>query len=266
MFSLKRKKRVNQLKFITYIVVSFAVILYQQFYPESADKFKMSVYSAVSPITNITRQPALFFENSLKGISFYFDAIDENKRLKAENNKLKSLHKQALLFIAENRDLRYLMNMAEYVDYQTVVANVFLDSSNLYANSFMINLGEKDGIKPGFAAISSEGLVGRVLEVNEDYSRVLLIDDYNASIPVRILETGVQGLIKGQNTSEYVTLITKEIGNVVKEGQHVVTSSVQGLFDDGLPVGIVTKVKGDEIRIAPYANLNRVHKVLIIKR
>lgn len=266
MFSLKRKKRINQLKFITYIVVSFAIIMYQQFYPKSADKVMLSVYSMVAPVTNFARQPALTIENSLKGISFYFNAVEENKKLKLENNKLKSFHKQALVFIAENKDLRYLMNMSEYLEYETFVANVFLDSSNLYANSFLIDMGEKDGVKPGFAALSAEGLVGRVLEVNEEYSRVLLIDDYNASIPVRILESGVQGLIKGQNTPEYVTLITKEIGNVVKEGQHVVTSSVQGLFDDGIPVGIVSEVSENKIKISPYANLNRVHKVLIVKR
>jgi len=266
MFSLRRRKKLNTVKFITYMVLSFSVILYQQFYPQSASKFLLSIHSVVSPITYVTRQPSLAAENILSGLSSYFNAIEENKVLRQENEKLREYYKQSLVFIAENRDLRYLMNMAEYVEFDTVLASVFLDSSNLYANSFIIDLGSKDGIKTGFAALTAEGLVGRVLEVDEEFSRVLLIDDYNASIPVRILETGVQGIIKGQNTHEFVTLITKEVSSEVKEGQHVVSSSVQGLFDDGIPVGIVSSVTENEIKISPYANLNRVNKVLIIKR
>ena len=266
MFSLRKKRRANTFKFITYIVLSFSIILYQQFYKDSASGVLLSIHSGISPITNLTRQPSLSLENSLKGISLYFSAIEQNKLLKQENEKLKQHYRQSLSFLAENRELRYLMNMAEYVEYETITANVFLDSSNLYANSFIVDKGSEDGIKPGFAALTAEGLVGRVLEVDEKFSRVLLIDDYNASIPVRVLENGVQGIIKGQNNHKSLRLVTKEIKAEVKEGQHVVSSSVQGLFDDGIPVGIVSKVDDGVIEISPYANLNRVHKVLIVKR
>lgn len=265
MFSL-RKRKTNQIKLTSYLILGLVIILYQQFYPSSADRVMLSLYSTVAPITNITKQPAVAVEKSLKGLSFYFSAIEENKKLNEENKKLQFAYKQALNLIAENQDLRYLANMAEYLEYDTASATVYFDSSNMYANSLMVKLGSKNGIKPGFGVLTAEGLIGRVLEVNEDYSRILLIDDYNASVPVRILETGVQGIIKGQNTPEFVTLVTKEIGDAVKVGQHVVSSSVQGLFDDGVPVGIVSEVNGNKIKISPYANLNRIHKVLIIKR
>lgn len=265
MFSL-RKRKTNQIKLTTYLVLGLVIIFYQQFYPSSANRVMLSLYSIVAPITNITRQPAVAIENSLKNISFYFGAIEENKKLHEENKKLQFAYKQALKLIAENKDLRYLANMAEYLEYDTVSANVYFDSSNMYANSLIVNLGIKDGIKPGFAVLTAEGLVGRVLETNDEYSRILLIDDYNASVPVRILETGVQGIIKGQNTPSFITMVTKEIGDVVKVGQHVVSSSVQGLFDDGVPVGIISEVNDNKIKVSPYANLNRIHKVLIIKR
>jgi rod shape-determining protein MreC len=265
MFSLKRKKKLNQIKFIACLVLGFSLILYQQFYPKSADSLRLYFYAQAAPITNITKKPAQIVENSIKNLSYYFNAISENKELKLQNAKLESVYKHALKIIAENQDLRYLANMSEYLEYETVSAEVYFDSSNLYANSLMVKLGKKDGIKPGFAVLTAEGLIGRVLETNDHFSRILLIDDFNASIPVRILETGVQGIIQGQNNYSYVSLITKEIGDTVKVGQHVVSSSVQGLFDDGIPVGIVSEVN-DEIKIVPYANLNRIHKVLIVKR
>lgn len=265
MFSL-RKRKTNQIKLITYLVLGLSVILYQQFYPKSANKVMLSLYSTVSPITSVTRQPSLVIENALKGVSFYFNAIEENKELYEENQRLKAAYKKSLKILAENQELRFLANMAEYLDYETIAATVKFDSSNLYANSLLVNLGEVDGIKPGFSVLTAEGLIGRVLEVNKNESRVLIIDDYNASIPVRVLETGVQGIIKGQNNPNFVTMITKEVGDVVKPGQHLVSSSVQGLFDDGIPVGIVAESEDGKIKVAPYANLNRIHKVLIIKR
>lgn len=266
MFSLRKRRRENTVKFIAFIVLSFSIILYQQFYRESANKTLLSVYTVVSPITNITRQPSVVLENNLKNISFYFNAVKENKLLKAENSKLKEHYRKSLSFISENQELRYLMNMAQFVESETVTASVYLDSSNLYANSFIIDKGSNSNIKPGFAALTSEGLVGRVLEVNEKTSRVLLIDDYNAAIPIRVLENGVQGILRGSNDHRKLTLITKEVESGVQEGQHVVSSSVQGLFDDGIPVGVISKVNKNSIEVAPYANLNRVHKVLIVKR
>lgn len=264
-FSL-RKRKTNRTKLITYLILGLSIILYQQFYPKSADRVAMSLYSAVSPITNFTRQPAIWTENFLQDISFYFDAIEENKKLHAENKKLETVYKKSLKIISENKELRYLANMAEYLEYDTISAEVYFDSSNLYANSLLVKVGENNGVRPGFSALTAEGLVGRILEVNDKFSRVLLIDDYNASIPVRVLESGVQGIIKGQNNSKFVKMISKEIGDIVQPGQHLVSSSVQGLFDDGIPVGIVSKVENGEIKIAPYANLDRIHKVLIVKR
>lgn len=266
MFSLRRKKKHDFIKFVVFSATGFMLILCQQLYPSQASSSLMWLHSNVAFITNITRMPAVFLEQKISDLSYYFDTINENKRLVEENKRLMNFYRQSLKFIAENQELRYLMNMSDYVEKETKVAKVYLDSSSLYANSFLINLGANDGLKPGFAVLTAEGLVGKVLEVSKKHARILLVNDYNSTIPIRILESGVQGLIKGSNEANKLTLITKEVGDIVKVGHVVVTSSVQGLFDDGIPVGIVSKVDDKTIEVTPYANLNRIHQVLVVKR
>lgn len=266
MLILRKKRKLKPVKFLVYIMLSFVFIFYQQFYPENSSRVLFPWYSSAALVTNVTRQPALFLKETTDSVSSYIGAVDENRRLTQENASLKVMERRAMFLARENKELRYLINMSKFIEQETLVANVYLDSSNLYVNSFIINLGLKHGVKPGFAVLNQEGLIGRILEVGEDFSRVLAINDYNAAIPVRILENGVHGILKGRNDSHHVRLITKEKNNTVSVGQHVVTSSLQGIFDDGIPVGVIEKVTEDEIEVVPYANLNRINKVLVIKR
>ncbi|MCP4355821.1 MAG: rod shape-determining protein MreC [Proteobacteria bacterium] len=263
---LRKKRNVRPVKCLAYLMLSIGLVLYQQFYTEVSSRKTFPWYTAASVITNLTRQPAIIIEDVFNGASSYIGAVKENKKLKEENARLKNVEKKAMFLVTENKELRYLVNMSKFMNRETLSANVYLDSSNLYVNSFLINLGLSSGVQPGFAVLNQEGLVGRVLEVGREYSRVLLINDYNAAVPVRILENGVQGILKGRNNSHHVRLITKERNSSAKTGQHVVTSSLQGIFDDGIPVGIVGNVSEEEIEIIPYANLNRINKVLVIKR
>lgn len=266
MLILKKKRKLRPLKFLVYVMLSIVFIFYQQFYPEKSSRVFFSWYSSAAMVTNVTRKPALFLKDSIENISSYVDAVEENRRLKQENISLRVMEKRAMFLSKENKELRYLINMSKFIEQETLVANVYLDSSNLYVNSFIINLGLDHGVQPGFAVLNQEGLIGRVLEVGREFSRVLVINDYNAAIPVRILESGVHGILKGRNNSHHVGLITQEKNDTVIKGQHVVTSSLQGIFDDGIPVGVIGNVSEDEIEILPYANLNRINKVLVIKR
>ena len=93
-------------------------------------------------------------------------------------------------------------------------------------------------MRKGDAAVTGEGLVGRVAEVGERSARVLLLTDINSRIPVVIERSRDQGILAGDN-SDNPRLLYLSHGSQLVPGDRVVTSAAGGAFPPGLPVGIV---------------------------
>jgi rod shape-determining protein MreC len=111
--------------------------------------------------------------------------------------------------------------------------------------------------------MTGEGLVGRVAEVGARAARVLLLTDLNSHIPVELEDTHDRAVLDGDNSEEprLVYLPTKA---EVRVGQRIVTGGAGGVFPPGLPVGVVSSVVGDIIRVEPYAELARLELVRIV--
>ena len=65
-----------------------------------------------------------------------------------------------------------------------VTARVIANSGGGYVRTVMVNAGTDQGLARGQAAITGDGLVGRLTEVGSRAARVLLITDLNSRIPV----------------------------------------------------------------------------------
>ena len=102
----------------------------------------------------------------------------------------------------------------------------------------LVNAGTDDRVARGQAAITGEGLVGRLTEVGNRAARVLLITDLNSRIPVTIESSHANAVLAGDN-SERPRLLYLPSPDAVKIGDRIVTSGEGGVFPPGLPVGVV---------------------------
>ena len=60
----------------------------------------------------------------------------------------------------------------------------------------LINVGKNMNVQIGQSAATSKGLVGSIVEVYNNYSRVLLITDINSKIPVRVGKKNIKEIFK----------------------------------------------------------------------
>ncbi len=81
-----------------------------------------------------------------------------------------------------------------------VTARVIANSGGAYVRTLLINAGIEDHVARGQAAITGEGLVGRLTEVGNRAARVLLITDLNSRIPVMIESSHVNAVLAGDNS------------------------------------------------------------------
>lgn len=240
--------------------------------PTVSSKIKNFLYSISSPIQksfdNFTQQikKSWDFLNSLKEISHENVILEERiKELESQNIQLKELEK-------ENEFLRSYLNLPHYQRYQIELANIVGRDFQGLEKYILIDKGELAGVKEDLPVIVFENiLIGKVVEVFKDFSRVLLITSSNSKIPSLIQESRIEGLIKGLGEGVlFMDLVSRDIK--VEEGQTIITSGIGGGFPKGILIGTVSKIESMEnkmfqkIEVEPAIKTENLEKVFIIKK
>jgi rod shape-determining protein MreC len=101
---------------------------------------------------------------------------------------------------------------------------------------------------------SPDGLVGRIIELGQLASRVLLVSDRTSIVPARLLRNGIPVIAQGRGDGT-VEVRPLEVGrNPFRPGDLIISSGIGGLYPPLVPVARVVKLKGDEAIALPLAD------------
>ena len=202
------------------------------------ERARLTVTDAVTPIMNGLSRPLASIREAYDNAREFLDLREENAALREQQARLVQWQSVARQLEAENRALRDLLKFAPDRAASFVTARVVADNGGAFVRSVLVAAGSRDGLRKGDAAVTGEGLVGRVAEVGERSARVLLLTDINSRIPVVIERSRDQGILAGDN-SDNPRLLYLSHGSQLVPGDRVVTSAAGGAFPPGLPVGVV---------------------------
>lgn len=166
---------------------------------------------------------------------------NENKELLLTLERLNYLSTDNKSLKEENEELRNLLQLKERVDYEVIVAQIsYIDSLNPY-ETILIDKGSKDGIKKNMAVTSTEGLLGHITEVKENYSIVELI----TSTKSYVSSTGKNGdnlsILSGQgNDILDLEYIVKD--KDMKVGEEIFTSGVSDIYRKNIFLGTIESI------------------------
>ena len=175
----------------------------------------------------------------------------ELERLRLENNELKKWRYAAEALNSQNMALRDLHSFVPLPTIKSITGRIISYSGGAFTRSILINVGSKNGARLGQAVMSSFALVGVLVEVADEYSRVLLVTDLNSQIPVKIQNNGISGILIGDN-SRLAKLFFLPQESVLAEGQIVTTSGRGGVLPPDLPIGLVKKTEGLKLVVEPF--------------
>ena len=227
------------------------------------DGLRVALIDRVAPVLQAVSQPFATVAGAFQAASDAINVHRENAELREENARLLQWQEVARSLAAENAELRELAKLVPQDAVNSIAARVIADSGGAFARNVLINVGSNEGVQRGQAAMTGVGLVGRVAEVGARTARVLLLTDLNSHIPVELEETHERAILDGDN-SEEPRLVYLPPKTEVRVGMRIVTGGSGGVFPPGLPVGVVTSVSGDLIRVEPYAELARLELVRIV--
>ena len=218
---------------------------------------------AAAPALEMLSRPAAAFDAAADRVRGFLTVYRDNTRLAEENERLLGWQQVALKLSAENAELRDLSKLVSEPALSFVTARVIADSGGAYARSVMVNAGRDNGVARGQAAMTGEGLVGRVSEVGSRAARILLITDLNSRVPVVVDGTRQRAILAGDN-SDRPRLRYADTGGTMRIGDRIVTSGQGGVFPPGLPVGVVASIDSEGARVEPYAALSRVDYLRLV--
>jgi len=194
----------------------------------------------------------------------------ENRRLREENQRLRVDALWVTDAIDENRRLRRLLDLRNRLPVTTLAGEVIARDWGGWVRSLTINRGRGDDVKRLTAVISTEGLVGRIVEVRIGASIVQVLTDPSSTVGAHALRTRTPGIVEGEPRGTLRFKYMARDGAGIAVDDVIVTSGLGGLFPRGIPVGRVRAIddRGSALfhyaLLAPVVDFARVDEVLLV--
>jgi rod shape-determining protein MreC len=203
-------------------------------------------------------------------------AYNTVQELKQENFVLQNkLTLQALENLELKNYLKALQQMQnfhlEFSDVPFTLAEVVGFSGQFHDRNLIINKGSADGVEFDSPVVSADGIIGKVVVVNNANSIVLPLNHSQFQLAVMDKSTNVQGILQSDLTGNtYMNLI--KLGSQISIGDTVVTSNLSRLFPKGYPVGKISRIKESQdnlflsAQIVPFTFVENLEHVFVLKK
>jgi rod shape-determining protein MreC len=209
-------------------------------------------------------------QRGISVVAQLWEVYFQNQQLRKLNIDL-SLENQMLREAQlENRRLRQLLSFRESEKLtSTLLAEVIAEQPSRQMSSILIGCGWQLGVAPNMAVVTSQGLVGRVVETYRNTSLVQLLKDRNCPVSAMVRRSRVSGILTYEGGADFLLKNVPWRMDVV-EGDEVISSGLGGVFPKGLRLGTVTRVLHNErnlfkeIVVESSVDFNSLEEVFVI--
>lgn len=228
------------------------------------ERFRAQVTDTLVPNFEWAMAPVTGTVNILRDFQSYTRIYQQNQELRRELQQMKAWKEAALQLEQENARLLDLNNVQLDPRLTFVTGVVLADSGSPFRQSVLLNVGGRDGIVDGWAAMDGLGLVGRISGVGNKTARVILLTDTSSRVPVTIQPSGQQALLIGDNTAAPVIDFIED-ADQVRPGDRIMSSGDGGVFPAGLLVGQVAEDPGGRMRARLAADYERLKFLRVLR-
>jgi rod shape-determining protein MreC len=178
-------------------------------------------------------------------VTGFVRAGSQNIALRREVEAARVLQVRAQAVEQENRRLKRLLGLIERERRPVAVGRLIGSTAGSTRRHATLHAGWRQGVRVPMPVRSATGLIGRVLEVGPNTSRVLLVTDGENLVPVRRASDGVAAFSTGRPDGRLVLKLINMGINPLKPGDVFVTSGAGGLYRPNIPVARVETLTRD---------------------
>ncbi len=225
---------------------------------------RAAIVDAIIPNMQWALVPVTKAADMVEGFQSYASLYEQNQELRRELQQMRAWREAALQLEQENAKLLDLARVRLDPALTWVTGVVLADSGSPFRQSVLLNVGNRDGIRDGWATTDGLGLVGRIFGVGEATSRVILLTDSNSRVPVTIQPSGQRAMLMGDNSALPV-LEFIEYPEQVRPGDRIVSSAEGAVFPAGLLVGQVVMGTDRRLRASLAADYARLEFLRVLR-
>ncbi len=211
----------------------------------------------------------------------------ELRDVQLQYNKLIAVNLANKTLLAENQQLRQLLNLKKYSNFSAVTAEVYLENPVFASEYFSINKGQINGIKAGSLAvtvINKDGkyepvVVGRIHEVAKHTAVVRTILNSQTQLSVKLANNNIIGVItSGYRQDDQFLSIVNYLPkkSIFEKGELVYTSGLSNFTPGGILVGELISNIGasrtlnettyEQVECRIFAPLEKIKFVVVLNR
>lgn len=262
-------------KYTSFVLIGVSCIAALAFYTfnipkkRSANAIEKVLMTIFSPVM----KPVSFISGGVEDLwDNYINLVDvrrENLRLREALQQQNSRIIEAEETFLANVRMEKLLDMKKKIKQVTLAATAIGDDITPWYHSLVLDRGSSAGLTEGMAVVAFSGVVGQIVKVAQNTSRVLLLTDHTSGIAATILRSRARGVVKGKGEG-LCSLEFASREEDIKVGDIVVTSGIGGVFPKGLPIGDVTMVKRGEygvfqtVTIRPSVQILHLEEMLVV--
>ena len=195
-------------------------------------------------------------------INSYFNLKSENEKLINENLQLKKMESK-YRFTQINEDTLNSINSA------TVIVN----SINKSKNIIIIDKGKLDNINLEMGVISSEGVVGIVKSVTNNYASIISLLNTDLRLNAILKNSSTIGSVTWDGLNARILKLNDiPLSSSLKVGDTVVTGGMSFYFPKGVPIGRIINYDNNslegyyEIDIEAFNDFSSLSNLYILNR
>lgn len=255
-------------------IVLIAALVLMWFDSKNSEWFspvRSTSHAAMQPIYELSLLPSY-------AAHWASGSLQSKEALRRKNMQLESqlIHAQAKLqqqdyILAQNARLQGILSTTKPEQFDLNLAQVIGTDANLLRQIVVLNKGEQDGVQVGQTVIDENGILGQIINVYPNTSRLLLITDEQQSVAVTVKRTGQRAIVTGKGIPTSLSLDYVFKTSDVRVGDELISSGLGGRIPAGYRVGRISHVEDVQaenfrsINVTPTANFIDNAYVLILQ-
>ena len=227
------------------VVVGAGFLLVSLFNPDAFSGLRGFAADRTAPVGRVVAAGRGESQSVFATIGGFLTSGSRTARLESEVELARVKLAEAQDLRAENARLHALLGIAGADPRPLTVARLIASTPGSTRRFATISVGRDQGVQPGMPVRSPLGLVGRVLEVSQKTSQVLLVTDSESTVPVRRARDGVDAFAQGHGDGTLLLRLINLGINPLHPGDVMVTSGSGGLYRPGIAVAVVSQITHD---------------------
>ncbi len=260
----------REIVFLLLIIVSLGMLVSRHEPGIVSRGLYQSISWVVVPFQKISAAMAKRSTNFISLIASISRIQEENVQL---THRVEKLNLENILLREQARENLVLRREMEYKPRQPgifIPAEVIARDPASWLERLVLDRGAADQVKTGSGVITSYGVAGRVIQVNQSSAVIMLLLDTQSSVAGLVERSRITGTVKGTGQG-WLKLLHISSEDDIRVGDVVVTSRLSSLFPSGLPIGDIVSIKPSEnglmldIKVKPRVDFKTLDRLFILK-